>query len=474
MAEVKADPGVVPAFFGRMDEAMIERMVVFGASGDLTKRLLMPALAELAEAGLLPPGLTILGCASSDRTTEDFREHIAAGLEEHTTVSPSSRDAVVRMLHFRAADVTNAEDVRGVIGENHGNTLVYLALPPSLLESALAALASTGLGSSDAVAIEKPFGTDLTSARRLNEVLRVRLPEPTIFRVDHFLSNELVHRVIALRFLNRIFEPIWNAAHVEQVEISWLESLALEGRARYYDGAGALKDMIQNHLMEVMALVLMEPPARLDAVSFRSLRVEALRCVATPLPELMQERSVRARYTAGTVGQRRVPSYVDEPGVDPSRETETYASLTVDVDHPRWAGTPFTLRSGKAMAADSAEVVLGFRPLPDYVLQRWPGLESNTLRLGLIEPYVRLGTTLNGPERSAITCDLEARSAEPRFAAYAHLVLQMLRGEPMMFIRGDEAEEAWRIVDPVMQTWSAGKVPLQEYVAGTTPPGHAR
>jgi glucose-6-phosphate 1-dehydrogenase len=453
---------------------MIERMVVFGASGDLTRRLLMPAVAQLAEAGLLPPGLTILGCASSDRSTEDFRERIETGLEEHAAVSPGTRDAVVRMLQFRPADVTSADDVRAAIGEDHANTLVYLALPPSLLASALTPLAATGLRTTDAVAIEKPFGTDLASARQLNEILRLRLPEPTIFRVDHFLSNELVNRVIALRFLNRVFEPIWNAGQVERVDISWPESLALEGRAGYYDGAGALKDMIQNHLMEVMALVLMEPPARLDEVSFRSLRVEALRCVATPLPELMQERSVRARYTAGTVGERRVPSYVDEPGVDPGRETETYASLTVDVDHPRWTGVPFTLRSGKAMAAESAEIALHFRPVPGYVLRRWPDVESNTLRLGLTEPYVRLGTTLNGPERSTVTCDLEARSAAPRFSAYAHLVLQMLQGEPMLFIRGDEAEEAWRIVDPVMQTWAAGKVPLQEYAAGTTPPGPAR
>ena len=450
---------------------MIERMVVFGASGDLTRRLLMPAVAELAEAGLLPPRMTILGCASTDLSTEDFRERIAAGLSEHSVVSPGSRDAVVRTLDFRAADVTSAEDVRAAIGEDHGDTLVYLALPPFLLASALTALSSTGLTTSDAVAIEKPFGTDLASARQLNEILRIQLPAPTIFRVDHFLSNELLQRVIALRFLNRIFEPIWNAVHVERVDISWLESLALEGRARYYDGAGALKDMIQNHLMEVMALVLMEIPARLDATSFRSLRVEALRCVATPLPESMRDRTVRARYAAGRIGQRVIPSYADEPGVDPTRETETYASLTVDVDHPRWAGVPVTLRSGKAMAADSAEIVLHFRPLPDYVLQRWPGVESNALRVGLMEPYVRLGTTLNGPERSTVTCDLEARSAAPRFSAYANLVSQMLQREPTLFIRGDEAEEAWRIIDPVVQTWSDGKVPLQEYAAGTFPPG---
>src|ERR687893_713538 len=420
---------------------MIERMVIFGASGDLTSRLLMPAVAQLTEAGLLSPGLRIVGCASTDRSTEDFCAHIAAELKEHAAVPAATRDAVVRMLSCQSADVTSAEDVRRVIGEDHPDTLVYLALPPFLLPSALSALATTGLRTSDALAIEKPFGSDLTSARQLNEILRLQLPEPTIFRIDHFLSNELIHRVIALRFLNRIFEPIWNAMHVERVDISWLETLTLEGRARYYDGAGALKDMVQNPLMEVMTLVLMEIPARLDADSFRSVRVEALRSVATPLPERIRSTSVRARYT------------------------ETYASLTVEVNHPRWAGVPFTLRSGKAQPVPSAEIALHFRPLPRYVLDRWPGVEPNVLRLGLKEPYVRLGTTLNGPERTTQSCKLEACSAPPQFPAYAHLVLQMLNNQPMLFIRGDEVEEAWRIVDPVMKAWSGGNVPLQEYAA---------
>jgi len=360
-----------------------------------------------------------------------------------------------------------------VVGEARPDTLVYLALPPFLLPSALTATATAGLRTSDALAIEKPFGTDLASARRLNEFLRVQLPGPTIFRVDHFLSKELVHRIIALRFLNRVFEPIWNAVHVERVDISWLESLTLEGRARYYDGAGALKDMVQNHLMEIMTLVLMEPPARLDADSFRSMRVEALRSVATPQPGRLAEESVRARYTAGSVGSRAVPSYVDEPGVDPGRGTETYASLTVGVEHPRWDGVPVTLRSGKAQPATSAEVAVHFRPLPRYLLDRWPGVEPNVLRMGLTDPYVSLGTTLSGPDRTVQSSVLEARSEPPRFTAYAHLVLHMLNNEPMLFIRGDEAEEAWRIIDPVVRAWSAGDVPMQEYAAGTSPPGPA-
>jgi glucose-6-phosphate 1-dehydrogenase len=450
---------------------MIERMVILGASGDLTSRLLMPALAQLAEADLLPPGFTIVGSANTEWSTDDFRQHIAAALKKHSPVAAATRDAVVRMLGFQPSDVTRPEELSALIGEDRPNTLVYLALPPVLFEPVLRTLAAARLRASDAVAIEKPFGTDLASAQQLNELIRIQLPEPTIFRIDHFLSDDLVRRVVTLRFLNRVFEPVWNSVHVERVDVSWLESLTLEGRAGYYDTAGAMKDMLQNHLMEAMALVLMEQPARLDANSFRDVRVEALRAVATPPAERMRTDSVRARYTAGAIGSRQVPSYVDEPGVDPSRGTETYASLTLEVDNPRWAGVPFTLRSGKALAADSAEIAIHFRPLPSYLLDKWPGVEPNVLRLGLTEPYVSLATTLNGPDRTAESRELEARSSEPRFTAYANLILETLKSDPMLFIRGDEAEESWRIIDPVVKAWAAGDVPIQEYAAGGTPPG---
>jgi glucose-6-phosphate 1-dehydrogenase len=451
---------------------MIERMLLLGASGDLTSRLLMPAVAQLAEDDLLPPGFTVLGSSNAEWSTDDFRQHVATGLEKHSTVAPATRDAVVRMLTFQPADVTRPADVSALTGgDGRPDTLVYLALPPGLFPHVLQALATSGLGASDAVAIEKPFGTDLASARELNAMLRVQLPEPTIFRVDHFLSDELVRRVVVLRFLNRVFEPTWSSVHVEKVDISWLESLTLEGRASYYDGAGALKDMVQNHLMEVMALVLMEQPARIDPDSFRGARVEALRAVATPMAEEMRATTVRGRYTAGTIGPRQVPSYVDEPGVDPSRGTETYAALTLEVNSPRWEGVPFTLRSGKAMPADSAEVAVHFRPLPRYMLDRWPGVEPNVLRLGLTQPYIRLTTTLNGPGSIAEAHELELQTRGSHRSAYANLVLEMLRSDATLLIRGDEAEESWRIIDPVMRAWSTGSVPLREYAAGSPPPG---
>jgi glucose-6-phosphate 1-dehydrogenase len=454
---------------------MIERIVLFGASGDLAGRMLMPAIAQLAQAALLPSGLTVVGSANTDWSTEDFRDHMSGELGQHASdVAPTARDAVVRMLSYQPADVSRPEDVRRVVGEERKDTLVYLALPTGLLEAVLPALATAALRPSEAVAIEKPFGSDLASARRLNEILRTQMPEPTIFRVDHFLSSELVLRVVALRFLNRVFEPTWNAVHVERVDISWLESLTLEGRASYYDDAGALKDMVQNHLMEALALVLMEQPARLDSDSFRGTRVAALRSVAAPTAESVRGNTVRARYGAGKIGSRQVPSYVDEPGVNPSRNTETYASVTLEVDSARWAGVPFTLRSGKAMAEDSGEIAVHFRSLPGSLADRWPGIEPNVLRLGLMQPYVRLSMTLNAPGPEVESRELELHSAPLQRAPYANLLLEMLHGDATLFIRGDEAEEAWRIIDPVMEGWTAGDVPMQTYPAGGTPPGVAR
>jgi glucose-6-phosphate 1-dehydrogenase len=450
---------------------VIERIVIFGASGDLTRRLLMPGLAQLAAEKSLPPNLKVVGAASHDWSTEDFRGHIRQGLADHASaVSAEARDRLLAMLSYMPADVTDAKVVRKVVGERCRNTLIYLALPTALLESVLTALAAAGLGGTDAVAIEKPFGSDLESARHLNELLRTRMPHPTIFRIDHFLSDDLVRQVIALRFGNRVFEPTWNATQVERVDISWMESLALEGRASYYDRAGALKDMVQNHLMEALALVLMAEPARFDADSIRDMRVEALRTVATPSVEWIRGNTVRARYTSGSIGSRKVPSYVDEAGVDPARNTETYASVTLEVESDRWEGVPFTLRSGKAMAEDHAEIAVHFRPLRRRIMQHYPGIAPNVFRLGLMQPYITLTAMTIGDAREGRQHELELHTAEPKRTPYANLLLEMLRGDATLFIRGDEAEESWRIIDPVAKAWAVGEVPLQGYPAGGEPP----
>ena len=450
---------------------MISRMVIFGATGDLTARLLLPAVAQLVESEALPADIQIVGSAVEPWSVDKFREHIAQALDAHAAqVSQSTRQTVVSMLDYRPSDVTDPSDVSAVIGTDHGPTLVYLALPSGLLESALTALAAADLGNEDAVAIEKPFGTDLASAQRLNAILASGLSAPTIFRVDHFLSDELVRRVAALRFANQVFEPILDAQHVEKVDISWLESLTLEGRADYYDRAGALKDMLQNHLMEALSLVVMDEPARLDAVSFRNSRVEALRNVATPSEADIKSGVIRARYTAGSIGDRQVPAYVDEPGVDPARGTETYAAITLLLQNRRWSGVPFTLRSGKSMPADAAEIAIHFRPLPPHLFDRNVDVPANVLRVGLMEPYVRLDISINGSDSHLVPQELEMLAPEPQRTAYANLILEMFHNNPMLFIRGDEAEEAWRIIDPIASAFAEEKVPMQTYPAGEAPP----
>lgn len=453
---------------------MIRRIVIFGASGDLTARLLMPAIAEVAAEGLLPKDFSILGSAVSEWTASEFRERMAAALDQHApNVADEARQAVVDKLDYRTADVVDPVSVQTVVGSTHEPTLVYLALPSSLLERALIALSKADLQSHDAVAIEKPFGSDLASAQRLNQILRSALPDPSIFRVDHFLTDELVRRILALRFANRVFEPLLSAQYVDWVDISWLESLTLEGRASYYDRAGALKDMIQNHLLEALSLLILEQPARLDDASFRGNRVEALRAVATPTADSIRGRTIRARYTAGTIGTRAVPPYVEEPGVDPIRNTETYAAIELEVPSSRWAGARFTLRSGKALAEDLAEIAIHFKKARGYLCDTSIDVAPNILRIGLMQPYVRLETTINGPDFTPIDQTLEMLTQEPSRTAYANLITEMLNKRLMLFIRDDETEEAWRVTDPIAKAWANDEVPMQTYAAGGEPPACA-
>jgi glucose-6-phosphate 1-dehydrogenase len=453
---------------------MIDRIVIFGATGDLTARLLMPALAELAQERELPDGFQVLGVGRLDWSTDDFRQRMERALDSHAPhVTVPARQELVSRLDYRRADVTNGAEMAALLGDIERPLLAYLALRPSLFEPTVRALAAARLPPGSAVAIEKPFGDGLASARHLNDVLRTELPGTLVFRVDHFLSNQLINRIATMRFANRIFEPIWNSQHVARVEISWDETLTLEGRAGYYDEAGALRDMLQNHLLQVLCLVAMEPPSRFDEQSVRDARGAVLRAIPSPTPDWVRRHSVRARYAAGTIGDRVVPAYVDEPGIDPLRKTETFAQLTLDVANWRWEGTPFTIRSGKALARDRAEVAVHFRPVPGLLFEG-QGVTSNVLRIGLLEPSVELSVNNLGAERRLVHRSLALDAAPPARAAYANLLVAMLHGRQMLTIRGDETEEMWRIVEPVLATWAADDVPLLEYPAGSDGPTAAR
>lgn len=444
---------------------MIDRIVIFGASGDLTARLLLPALAALAGEGKLPEDLKILGAGRADYTTDTFRDRIADALATHAPyVDVETRTRIIRALDYRQADVSDAGQVRTLIEGIDRPLLAYLALPPWLFSPTLTALGEVGLPAGSAVAVEKPFGNSLASARALNELLQAVLPEVVVYRVDHFLSNELAARVLVLRFANRLIEAAWTGRDIARVEITWNETLTLEGRAGYYDGAGALRDMLQNHLLMILTYVAMEEPTRLDERSVRDARAAVLRAVAQASPK----ESIRARYTAGRIGERLVPSYVDEPGVDPSRQTETFAQLTLTVANSRWENVPFILRSGKAFGRDHAEIAVHFRDAPGRVLRTRPA--ANVLRIGLSEPYVRLSVNTNTPEHTLVDQPFIMESVPAGREAYANLMLEMLQSNPMLTVRDDEAEELWRIVEPVLDAWSEGTVPLREYPAGALSP----
>ena len=448
---------------------MTSRFVVFGASGDLTRRYLMPALVRLHAAGRLAGDLGIVGAARDAWDTEVFRRRIGEGLARHAADVPTqARAELVRRLEYRRADVTDPEGVGALLGDARTPAVVYLALPPAVAAPAVQALGCQPLAEGTRIVLEKPFGEDLASARTLNRLLRETFPESAVFRMDHFLGKQTVQNLLGLRFGNRIFEPVWNAGHIERVEIVWDESLGLEGRAGYYDRAGALRDLIQNHLLQLLCLVAMEPPIGLGERDLRDRKVDLLRAVRRLLPEEVASGTRRARYTAGQVGGRSSPAYAEEDGVDPARGTETYAEVSLQIDNWRWKGVPFLLRTGKALARDRRQIAVHFRPVPHLVFGATPEPVSNVLAFSLDPDRVTLRVNINGPgdpfDLEAAALDLELAPQE--LPAYARLLLAVLEGDATLSIRDDEAEESWRIVEPILGVWQAGGVPLGEYPAG--------
>ena len=449
---------------------MTRSFVVLGGSGDLTGRLLLPSLAQLYETGVLPEGSGLLAVARDDWDDEAYRHWARGRLADHAgELAEATRERLVDRLAYARGDVTDPADLRAALARVDGEPVVYLALPHTLFRPTLTALAEVGLPEGARLVVEKPFGTDQADARALNELLHRLLPEEAVFRVDHFLAKQTVLNILGLRFANRVFEPIWNAAHVEGVDIVADETLGLEGRAGYYDEAGALRDMVQNHLLQLLAIVAMEPPLTVDALSLPARKADVLRAVQPPAD--VRTGSVRGRYTAGTVAGRALPDYADEDGVDPARGTETYAELTVTVENWRWAGVPFRLRSGKALSADRQEIVVRFRPVPHLpFLDAEP--EPDVLRLSLSPDAISLEVNLNG---AGDPFDLErevlaARMAPHELPAYGLLLRELLDGDTTLSISDVEAEESWRIVEPVLAAWAAGEVPLREYPAGSAGP----
>ncbi|TFV57267.1 glucose-6-phosphate dehydrogenase [Geodermatophilus sp. DF01-2] len=449
---------------------MRRSLVVLGGSGDLTGRFLLPSLASLVATGALGEDVEVRAVSRHEWDDDGYRDWARERLAEHAPeVDERARERLIAQLRYSSGDVTSAEELRPVLEAVPGVPIVYLALPNTVFHPTLEALVEVGLPEGAQIVVEKPFGRDRADARALNEVLHRLVPEDAVFRIDHFLAMQTALNLLGLRFANRLFEPVWNAAHVERVEIVFDETLGLEGRAGYYDTAGALRDMLQNHLLQLLALVAMEPPHALDDTTLPARKADVLRVVRPPAD--MARDTVRGRYAAGTVAGRRLPDYTAEDGVDPSRGTETYAEFTVTVDNRRWAGVPFRLRTGKALGSDRQEIAVHFKPVPHLPFgddQPAP----DVLRLRFDPDGIDLELNLNG---AGGPFDLERQVLQAGFPrqelpAYGILVRELLSGDTTLSISDVEAEESWRIVEPVLAAWAADEVPLLEYPAGSAGP----
>lgn len=450
---------------------MIERLVIFGGTGDLTARYLLPGLAALRNQRQLGDGFTLIGASRHDWDDDRFRNWVTEQLDRHAAGFPAEvRRFVAAAAGYRRADVTDPATVAPLIAGD-APVAAYLALPPSIFGAAVSALHQAGLPDGSTIVLEKPFGEDLAQAVRLNALLAEVIPEESVFRVDHFLAMTTVQNLLGTRLANRVLEPVWNSTHIAEVEIIWDETLALEGRAGYYDGVGALKDMLQNHLLQLLCLVAMEPPSSLDARELRDRKVEVLRAVRPLTDADVLLRTRRARYTAGSVNGRPVPAYVEEDGVDPAHGTETFAELQLQLDTWRWPGTIFRLRSGKALGRDRMEVAVRFRPVPHLPDGLQGQAQPNVLRFeldpeGVIVELTGIGSHAHTLAPMTLTAGLEP----PALPAYGRLLLDVLQRNAALSIRGDEAEESWRVVSPVLAAWAEDRVPLEEYPAGSDGP----
>jgi len=449
-------------------------LVILGASGDLTHRLLLPGLGTLLKAD---HGLTLrlLGAGVDDWDQDHWREVAKASLSEGGC-SANEVDSVVSTSTYTKMDASSSADLGALLDGLTGRIVLYFALPPAISMAACKALAELSLPTELYLAIEKPFGTDAASAHAFNELLsHLPLPESHIFRVDHYLGKATVLNLVGLRFTNRLFEPVWNATNVESIQIVYDEELALEGRAGYYDRAGALRDMVQSHLLLVMALLCMEELATFDAFELRDLMAHLLRSTHLWGDDPVKA-TRRARYTAGKVGDEVVPDYVAENGVDPSRNTETLAELTVEIRNARWAGVPILLRSGKALGDAVRQITVVFRPLAHTPVGFRGEAPRNVVVIGLTPEFIRvqLSTNVEGDRFSLEPTVLDAELGESPIRPYGEILSHILSGDPLLSVRGDVAEDCWRIVTPALEAWAAGKVPMDTYVAGSAGPSNWR
>jgi glucose-6-phosphate 1-dehydrogenase len=473
-------------------------IVIFGATGDLSKRKLFPAIYSLYRNKQLPERFTIVGVGRRDKSDEEFRNDFRASVEEFSRFGRGGDEVWAELaprIHYSSMDVgdtagyanlKNKLDELDQIYNIPGNRLFYLAMAPEFFGTVSLNLRASGLKNDEGwnrLVIEKPFGHDYESAQKLNEQIREAFKEEEIYRIDHYLGKEMVQNIEVVRFANSLFEPIWNSRHIANIQITSSETVGVEERGGYYDKAGALRDMVQNHMLQMVMMMAMEPPSRLKTEAIRDEKVKVLRSIQRFSTDEIKQNVVRGQYTSGQYKGSNVPGYREEPNIPADSNTETFVAAKLFVDNFRWAGVPFYIRTGKRMAAKSTEIVVQFKDMPKNLYHdKYGSLDPNLLviRVHPVEGmYVKLNMKKQGTEGGVMpfamefcpSCDVNINSPE----AYERLLYDVIEGDSTFFTRWDEVSLAWKLVDPIEKLWKEeGEMSLSFYEAGSWGPNEAR
>ncbi len=472
-------------------------LVIFGATGDLAKRKLLPALYNLAHEGALPERFALVGSARSEMTDEEFRQSAIESVRQFSRRPPNEKVLEKLLLDVRYvsgsfddeavyAGIGAALDEFDEIAGLTMNRCFYLSTAPNFFPVIIDELGRADLaqheGAEVRVIIEKPFGRSLAEARELNARVLSVFQEQQVFRIDHYLGKETVQNVLALRFANNMFEPLWNRNYIDNVQITAAEDIGIGTRAGYYDTAGALRDLVQNHMLQLLSLLCMEPPVAFEADAVRDEKVKVLRAIQAPSPEEVPEIAVRAQYGPGVAAGEEVPGYLDEQGVPEDSTTETYAALRLEVHNWRWAGVPIYLRTGKRLARKVTEIAVTLKPVPHMAFQSELSMDVKPNVLVLtVQPNegvsLSIGAKIPGTRMAIRTVNMEFLygtaflSQSPE--AYERLIIDAMRGDATLFTRNDEVEAQWNICDPILQAWSQTPGPLPQYPAGSQGPPEA-
>ena len=474
-------------------------VVIFGATGDLTHRKLIPALYNIAADGELPPQVAVVGTARREKSDEEFRTEVGEAVRKFSrqTVRDDLWAGFAKSLFYHTSDFGDAEGFKRLRARldqidkergTCGNRLFYLAVAPSQFGPILENLKAVGLnqaaeGSWARVIVEKPFGTDLPSARLLNQIVSAAFAEKDTYRIDHFLGKETAQNILVLRFANAIFEPLWNTRYIDHVQITAAETLGVENRAGYYEGAGALRDMVQNHLLQLLCLVAMEPPTDLSADSVRDEKVRVVRSLRRYDGSEVSANVVRGQYAAGAIGGQQVPGYREEKGVAPESMTETFVALRLLIDNWRWADVPIYMRVGKRLPKSGTEISVHFKKAPSVLFNKGSqALDQNVLVIR-IQPdegiSLRMQAKIPGTSLriEAVKMDFHYGTSFGKASpeAYERLLLDAMSGDPTLFARCDEVEQAWMFIDAIEHAWVAAEntPPLCMYPAGSWGPDEA-